>query len=134
MYELEIPWESSFWDTVSVTDIIVAFGGLVFLIVIFMFILKVVHPMMVKITRVLDEFLGRPAEQGIPEVPGVLKRLDNQDERLDKIEKQVTPNHGSTTKLSDAVIDLEAALKKLERRFNKHFGPDDEEEEEENGQ
>lgn len=82
---------------------------------------KTIHPLMVKITHVLDVFLGRPGEQGIPAQPGVI-------ERLEKIEQQVTPNHGSTKKLTEEVQDLQADVKDvqadvkdLRRRLEEHL-------------
>lgn len=59
-------------------------------------VVKWLHPVVAKVTRVLDLFLGHPAEQGIPAVPGVIERLDAQDARLEAIEHQITPNHGTS--------------------------------------
>lgn len=91
-------------------------------------VVKVVHPIAQKITRVLDAFLGRPASQGIPAIPGVIERLDAQDavqakqgetlieqgrqlaEVLAQVKEQVTPNHGSTSKLAEDVQALKSDL------------------------
>lgn len=91
-------------------------------------VIKVVHPITSKIVRVLDAFLGRPAEQGLPAIPGVIERLDSQDakieehgQQLTQIKEQVTPNHGSTSKLSEDVQSLQKGLADLLQRFDQHL-------------
>jgi hypothetical protein len=91
-------------------------------------VIKVVHPITSKIVRVLDAFLGRPAEQGLSAIPGVIERLDSQDAKIEEhgqqlaqIKEQVTPNHGSTSKLSDDVQSLQKGLADLLQRFDQHL-------------
>lgn len=112
-------------NQVTWTDVVAALAALLLIGGVVLAGWKFVHPIMVKITRVLDLFLGRPAERGIPAVPGVIERLDAQDDRLEKIEKQVTPNHGSTSKLAEDVQGLRAALDALIERFEEHLKPHD---------
>ena len=81
-------------------------GGILAVLLLFGIVLAVVkwvNPILVKVTRVLDLILGRPAEQGLPAQPSFIERLDSQDARLDQIALQVTPNHGSTTHLAEQV-------------------------------
>lgn len=81
-------------------------GGILALLLILSIVIAVVkwvNPMFVKVTRVLDLILGRPAEQGLPAQPSFVERLDAQDEKLKQIARQVTPNHGSTTHLAEQV-------------------------------
>lgn len=75
-------------------------------------VVKWLHPVVAKVTRVLDLFLGHPAAQGIPAVPGVIERLDAQDERLKTIEHQITPNHGTSAhdKLAGRIDSLAAQV------------------------
>lgn len=78
-------------------------------------VVKWLHPVVAKVTRVLDLFLGRPEEQGIPAIPGVIERLDAQDERLRKIEKEVTPNSGTSAhdKITRRIGNLDAKVDAL---------------------
>lgn len=117
-------------DQVSVQDVLLAIGGFVCVGLVVIGIVKVVHPVMVKVVRVLDLILGRPPQQGIPGKPSMMdrfddldKRMDGQDERLEAIEQQVTPNHGSTSRLSDDVQELKASLASLIQRFEDHLKP-----------
>lgn len=90
-------------DQISVEDIILALGGLVAIGLVVIGIVKVVHPVMTKIVRVLDLILGRPKIQGIPGKPSMMDRFDSLDERMDAqdeaikaIKAEVTPNHGTS--------------------------------------
>lgn len=119
---------SDWFDGVTPGDIWAAVLALIMIGSVALAVVKVLHPLATKITRVLDLFLGRPAEQGIPAVPGVIERLDAQDARiaehgqaLSEIKEQVTPNHGSTTKLSEDVQTLDAKLTHLLERFEDHL-------------
>lgn len=109
-------------------DIIGAFGALILIGGAVIVTVRVIHPMMRKLTLVLEQILGRPKSQGIPGVPSMIERFDTIDSRLttqDKaiadIKEQVTPNHGSTSKLSEDVQDIGAALEKLTKRFDEHL-------------
>lgn len=94
---------------------LLAIGTVIFTVV------RYVNPIAAKAVRVFDAFLGRPAEQGLPAKPGVIERLDRQDEKIAKIEAQVTPNHGSTNKLSEDVQEVKKGLAELLQRFEEHL-------------
>ena len=115
-------------DRVSVEDVLLALGGFILVGLVVIAVVKVVHPLMIKVVRVLDLILGRPDEQGIPGKPSMTDRFDTidgrmtaQDERLEKIEGQVTPNHGSTSKLAEDVQELKSGLATLIQRFEDHL-------------
>jgi len=112
---------SDWFDGVTPGDIWAAVLALIMIGSVALTVVKVIHPLATKITRVLDLFLGRPAEQGIPAVPGVIERLDAQDAQIAAIQEQVTPNRGSTTKLSEDVRALDAKLTELLQRFEDHL-------------
>jgi len=115
-------------------DIIVSLGSLILIFLALFAVWKFVNPIAVKITRALDLMLGRGKTQGFPAMPSMIERFDeitvrltSQDAAIDAIKLQVTPNHGSTTKLSEDVQTCMAALVKLKKQLNDHIGiPDDE--------
>ena len=118
----------SWLDAVELSDVFGAILALLLIGGLALVIFKVVHPLMMKLTRVLDLILGRPDQQGIPGKPSMMDRfdalddrMDAQDQRLESIEGQVTPNHGSTNKLSEDVQELKAGLAALIQRFEDHL-------------
>lgn len=69
-------------------------------------------------THFLDDFMGEPARQGVPERPGVMKRLQCLTEEIAKIQAQVIPNGGSS--LRDAVDQLTADLALVAADMSEH--------------
>ena len=59
------------------------------------------------VLRAIDEFFedwrGTPDRPGVKGRPGVMATLNEHGEKIQQIEKQVTPNHSSTDKLADEV-------------------------------
>lgn len=115
-------------NDVGVDDVLGAVLAIVLIGVLVLAWYKTVHPLTARIGRVLDLILGRPDQQGIPGQPSMMDRFDTLDERMDgqdarlaKIEGQVTPNHGSTTKLAEDVQQLKASLAELIERFENHL-------------
>lgn len=101
---------SGWLDQVSAQDILIALGAVVIVVGGIWLVVKFVHPVMVKVVRVLDLILGRPDEQGIPGKPSMMARFDQilgrlagQDKVLERqnaaiaeIKAEVTPNHGGS--------------------------------------
>jgi hypothetical protein len=59
-------------------------------------------------TRFLDDYFGEPPRDGYPGRPGVMARLASMDDRLGRVEEQLSANgHGS---IRDAVDRVEDAL------------------------
>jgi len=131
-------------DHLGPTGIAVACVVVLLLIVLTFSLVKavqVVYPIMVRFGRVAELILGRPKDELGPAVPSLTERFDgvNQQikdldeantERLDaqnteiaEIKAQVTPNHDSTSKLSEDVQSLLTGLATLTQRFDDHLKP-----------
>ena len=126
-------WHVEWGDLIGALGALILLGGALFIV------WRTVTPIATKITRAVDLLLGRPAEQGIPALPSMVERIDEvkdsvraldaaNTERLDaqndeiaQIKAQVTPNHGSTNKLSEDVQGITAALNLLTQRFDEHL-------------
>lgn len=82
-----------------------------------------VKPYLSDIREFLEDWRGDPGrpEVNIPERPGVMKRLAQQDTEIANIRAQVTPNHGSTKMLSEEVQQVQADLRALAERFEQHL-------------
>lgn len=136
---MDIDW---WFDHLGPTGIAVACLVILLLIVLTFSIVKavqVVYPVMVKFGRIAELILGRPKDELGPAKPSLTERFDGVDqkisdlaktntERLDaqnveiaQIKAQVTPNHGSTSKLADDVQKIAAGLAKLTERFEDHL-------------
>lgn len=103
---------------------------------------KKLHTFSKRFDDFIEDWHGEPARPGVPEKPGIMERLSNQDEalgeicnRLTVVEKEVSYNSGSTIKdtvhridgsvnhikgvvgnLDDRVTALERARKERVRR------------------
>lgn len=65
-----------------------------------------------RIGRALDIILGTPAIGETPERPGIVARLE-------RIEKEVRPNGG--TSMRDTVGDIQAAVDRVEATLERHI-------------
>lgn len=115
-------------DQVSIADVVLALGGVAAVAFVARFMLVHVHPLMLRLIRVLDLILGRPKQGGIPAAPSMIDRFDALDARLTaqdvaiaEVKQQVTPNHGSTSKLAEDVQAIAAQLAALVDRFEDHI-------------
>lgn len=68
-----------------------------------------------RLVHFVDDWFGEPERDGVPERPGVMRRLqliddhgERTDGRLDAIEHQLSPNSGKS--LHDAVTRIETAV------------------------
>ena len=138
---MDIDW----WiERLGPTGIAVACFVVLLLIVLTFSIVKVVqvvYPVMVKFGRIAELILGRPKDELGPAKPSLTERfdavdqkiadldsantarLDAQNAELAQIKAQVTPNHGSTSKLADDVQAALKALATLTQRFDDHLHP-----------
>ena len=84
-------------------------------------------PILARITRVIDLILGRPAEQGIPAQPSMIDRLEAQDQQIAEIQKQVTPNHGSSAhdQLTKRIGRVDSKVDVLFQHLGIEIPPDD---------
>ena len=59
---------------------------------------KKTKPWLAKARQFLDDWEGEPArpEAGVPERPGMMRRVANLESGLSEVSKQVTPNHGTS--------------------------------------
>jgi hypothetical protein len=121
-------------DAVELGDVIGAVLALLLIGGVALVIFKVVHPLMVKLTRMLDLILGRPDQQGIPGKPSLIERveaiherMDAQDVQIAEIKGQVTPNHGSSAhdKLTRRIGRVDSKVDALFRHLGVPIPPDD---------
>jgi hypothetical protein len=121
-------------DSVGIDDVIGALLALLLIGGLVLVLVKMVHPLMVKLTRVLDLILGRPDQQGIPGKPSMMDRFDALDDRMRaqdvqiaEIKGQVTPNHGSSAhdKLTRRIGRVDFKVDALFRHLGVPIPPDD---------
>lgn len=60
----------------------------------------------------LSDWRGEPAREGVPERPGVMRRLERVEHRLDTVVAEFRPNGGAT--LRDVVDDTRTKVGQLE--------------------
>lgn len=91
---------------------------------------KKTRPWLLQGKQMLTDWVGADADplRGIPERPGVMRRLKNQDDEIAVIKGQVVPNHGSQKKLSEEVQQVQSDVKELgeglralAERFEQHL-------------
>lgn len=108
----------------TVADFVLPFVGLV---ACYLFV-RWVHPQMKKFSRLQDDLLGVPGRPGFDSKPGIMERVSNIEEDVaevkaeqstaaaklenlsgvvEKIQKEVTPNHGSSS--HDSIMNQLAA-------------------------
>lgn len=128
------------FESVTPADVWAAVLALGLILTVVLVLFRWVYPMVSKALRVFDLFLGRPADGvlprqvGIAELilgrepagadpgsPSMVQRFDAVEDRLKAVEQQVTPNHGSTNKLSEDVQDLKEAVGKLHEQLEQHL-------------
>lgn len=71
---------------------------------------KVLKPVLLAVRRIshfFDDWFGEAARPGVPDRPGVMKRLADMQTDIDKIKHEMWPNSGGS--LRDAVDRLEKA-------------------------
>jgi hypothetical protein len=129
-------WTVSWANIGTTVGALLLLGGVVFMV------WKAINPIAKKASRVMDLILGTPQEQGLPQQPSMIERidqvsdkvtaldlantlrLDQQNIQIAEIRSQVTPNHGSTSKLSEDIQTIAAGLAKLAQRFDDHMTRD----------
>lgn len=97
---------------------------------------RALQPFIRSVREFLEDWRGDPGRPGITEPrAGVVETLADHGkqlkehgdqltvsaEKLAAIESQVTPNHGSTSKLTEEVQGIAAELAKLTQRFDEHL-------------
>lgn len=107
--------------TIEWADIAVTVGSLILIGVAMFVVWRLVNPILKKANRIADFILGRPKDEMGPAQPSLAERLDGQDQEIAEIRAQVTPNHGSTSKLSEDVRALLLGLAELRQQFEDHL-------------
>lgn len=76
-----------------------------------------------RIVHFLDDYFGIDERPGFDKIPGVAERIKNIEEnlgymclRLDIVEQELTPNHGSSIK--DAINRIDKRLSQVEEEIN----------------
>lgn len=96
------------------TELIVAAGALCGAILAVAALIKFVGRPLWKGWRRIDAFLedwnGTPARPGRSAVPSMPERVSGVEDRLTKVETQITPNGGNTARLGDRIVRVERAL------------------------
>lgn len=107
----------SWFTTLSVGQIITFVGGLTVILGVIVKIWKTIRPVWRGVVQFLEDWRGEPGrpEAGVPERPGVMKRLATIEAegaataaKVDKIDHEVHPNSGSS--LRDQVDNLTKTL------------------------
>lgn len=68
-----------------------------------------------RVSNFLDDWNGEPARDGVPERPGVMKRLDTLEKQTEAMEAELKPNHGSSIK--DAVKRIDERVEQMSKDF-----------------
>jgi hypothetical protein len=79
---------------------------------------KWVIPRIRKLGHLIDDLFGEPERHGIPARPGLMERLEDNTQRLGKLEertKELLPNSG--TSIKDAVNRIESRLANVDDRL-----------------
>lgn len=95
----------------NVGQVVLFVGGVLFVIGVFVKLWKAVRPVWVGVREFLEDWRGEPArpEAGVPERPGVMKRLATNEEQLAAIRHELYPNSGSS--LRDRVDSIDSQLR-----------------------
>lgn len=83
------------WLTALVALVVAVFGGLAWAG-------RWAWRILRRVTHFLDDYAGRPAEDGLPARPGFMARLASAEESLAHVVAETSPNHG--TSLRDMVM------------------------------
>lgn len=67
---------------------------------------KVFDPFFRGVRNLVEDWNGEPERPGVAARPGVMETLKAHGDKIRDIQKQVTPNHGSTLKLSEELQEL----------------------------
>ena len=67
---------------------------------------RVVSPLAKALKNFFDDWNGESERPGVPARKGVMATLKEHGDKIEKIESQVTPNHGSELKLSEELQGL----------------------------
>ena len=86
---------SAAWLTAAVALVVAVFGGLAWAG-------RWAWRILRRVTHFLDDYAGRPAEDGLPARPGFMARLASAEESLAHVVAETSPNHG--TSLRDMVM------------------------------
>lgn len=85
--------------------------------------LRKIFKIVKRIIHFLDDYFGSDERPGFDKVPGVAERIKNIEEnlgymclRLDTVEKELTPNHG--TSIKDAINRIDKRLSHVEEEIN----------------
>lgn len=77
----------------------------------------------VPLIRLSDVFFGRKEIPGVPDSrePGLIERMSNLEKGQESITKQVTPNHGKTSLLTDEIDSIKSTLLDVQSHLGNHI-------------
>ena len=100
------------------TTIVAIIGAVTTASIFFRKVFKIIK----RIVHFLDDYFGIEERPGFEKVPGVAERIKNIEQnlgymcvRLDTVEKELTPNHG--TSIKDAINRIEKRLSQVEEEL-----------------
>lgn len=108
---------SDWWLNVTIREVLIALAGFGLIIMIGTLIVKwvvrSVHPIVLKLTDLYELIIGKPAQQGLPAQPSMMDRFDSQDKDSREIK-------GELTGLKEEVATLKSEVSKLNTKFDEH--------------
>ena len=84
--------------------------------------------LLMRIVRLVDDYFGEPARDGVPARPGVMLRLKSVEDSVQQIVRETTPNGGKSLRdtvnrtaldvadVKDGVLKLTGRVEQIERQ------------------